>query len=133
MSLISPVAAAIRNRTNQKVALGLGTVASALVLASGIIWYPLIVVSVENPLAVLFVVVVGVWLGAIWPARLALGVGDAAVIAGFAGIWTLFGMAATVSINPILFFGVALQIAFGYALAAVSLARVLLAKGTRPA
>lgn len=72
---------------------GLGLVASALVLASGIIWYPLIEVAVVAPLALLFVVVVGIWLGAIWPARLALGVGDTAVIAGFAGLWALYGVA----------------------------------------
>ena len=111
---------------------GVGLVASALVLVSGIIWYPLIEVSVANPLAVLFVLVVGIWLGAIWPARLALGVGNAAVLAGFAGILTIFGLAASVQINPIVFYGAALLFPFGYSLAAMSVARGLLAK-RRPA
>ena len=130
---LSAMGKTLRNRSLQNIALVLGTVASALALASGIIWYPLIEVSVFNPLAVLFVLVVGIWLGAIWPVRLALGVGNAAVIVGFAGIWTIFGLAlASGQINPILFFGAALLFVFGYALAAMSLARGLLAR-VRPA
>jgi len=107
---------------------GIGLVASALVLASGIIWYPLIEAAFVAPLPLLFVVVAGIWLGAIWPARLALGVGNAAVIAGFAGVLTVYGLAASVSINPVFFFGAALMFALGYALTAMSLARGLLAR-----
>lgn len=106
---------------------GLGLVVSTLVLASGIIWYPLILAAVVATLPLLIVVVAGIWLGAIWPARLALGVGNAAVVAGFAGVMTLFGL-ASVSINPVFFFGAALMLALGYALIAMSVARGLLAR-----
>jgi len=113
---------------------GLGLVASALVLASGIIWYPLIEAAILATLPLLFAVVVGVWLGAIWPARLALGVGNAAVVAGFVGILLLYGLAQrSGEINPVFFFGTALLFAFGYTLVAISLARGLLARRTRPA
>jgi hypothetical protein len=111
---------------------GIGLVASALVLTSGIIWYPLIEVGVFAPLPLLFVVVAGTWLGAIWPARLALGVGNAAVVAGSAGLLTAYGLADSVSINAVLFFGAALMFAVGYALIAMSVARGLLARW-RPA
>jgi hypothetical protein len=111
---------------------GIGLVASALVLASGIILYPLIEVAVFAPLPLLFVVVAGIWLGAIWPARLALGVGNAAVIAGFAGLLTAYGLADSVSINGVLFFSAALMFTVGYALIAMSVARGLLARW-RPA
>jgi hypothetical protein len=111
---------------------GLGLVASALVLASGIILYPLIEGAVFAPLPLLFVMVVGIWLGAIWPARLALGVGNAAVIAGFAGLLTAYSLADSVSINAVLFFGAALMFTVGYALIAMSVARGLLARW-RPA
>jgi hypothetical protein len=104
---------------------GIGLVASALVLASGIIVYPLIELGFFAPLPLLFVLVVGIWLGVIWPARLALGVGNAAVIAGFAGILTAYRLADPLSINAVLFFGTALLFAFGYMLVAVSLARGL--------
>jgi hypothetical protein len=112
---------------------GLGLLASALVLASGIIWYPLIEAAFLATLPLLFAVVVGVWLGAIWPARLALGVGNAAVVAGFVGILLLYGLARSGEINPVFFFGTALLFAFGYTLVAISLARGLLARRTRPA
>jgi hypothetical protein len=121
------------SRTVQNAALGLGCVASALVLASEIIWYPLIELAVQDTLAMLFAVVVGFWLGAIWPPRLALGVGNAAVIAGFAAIWAVFSVAASGPLSPILFFGAALSIALGYALIGGSLARGVLARGLRRA
>jgi hypothetical protein len=112
---------------------GIGLVASALVLASGIILYPLIEVAVFAPLPLLFVVAAGIWLGAIWPARLALGVGNAAVVAGFVGLLLLYGLAHSGEINPVFFFGTALLFAFGYTLVATSLARGLLARRTRSA
>ena len=120
-------------RTVQNAGLGLGCVASALVLASGIIWYPLIELAIENTLAMLFALAVGFWLGAIWPPRLALGVGNAAVIAGFAAILAVFGVAASGPLSAILFFGAALMIALGYALIAGSLARGVLPRGLRRA
>ena len=114
------------------IANGIGLVGSALVLASGIIWYPLIEVAIVAPLALLFVVVTGIWLGAIWPAPLAFGVGNAAVIAGYAGLLAPYGLTQYASsINPIFVFGVALMFVVGYALVAGSLARGLLAKGSR--
>lgn len=120
-------------RTVQNAALGLGCVASALLLASGIVWYPLIDLAIQDTLAMLFALAVGFWLGARWPARLALGVGNAAVIAGFAGLWILFRVAASDTVSPILFFGVALMIALGYALIGGSLAREVVARGLRRA
>lgn len=115
------------------IANGIGLVVSALVLASGIIWYPLIEASIYATLPMLFVLVVGIWLGAIWPARLALGAGNGAVIAGFAAILALYRSAASEQIDPILFFGATLLMAFGYALVALSLARHLTARRPRPA
>jgi hypothetical protein len=112
---------------------GIGLVASALVLASGVIWYPLIEAVFVVTLPLLFAVVVGVWLGAIWPARLALAVGNAAVVAAFVGLLVLYGLARSGEINPVFFFGTALLFAFGYILVAVSLARGLLARRARPA
>jgi len=120
-------------RTFQNVGLGLGTVASALVLASGIIEYPLIELALYGTLGFVFVVVVGIWLGAIWPVRLALAAGNAGVIAGVASIWLVYRGAPMVQIAPILFFGAALLLAFGYPLSAVALARGILAKVARPA
>jgi len=120
-------------RTLQNAALGLGCVASAVVLASGIIWYPLIELAVQGTLTMLFAVMVGFWLGAIWPSRLALRVGNAAVIAGFAAIWAVFSVATSGPLSPILFFGAALMIALGYALIGGSLARGVLARGLREA
>ena len=110
---------------------GLGLLASALVLASGIIWYPMIEVAVFAPLPLLCAVVVGFWLGASWPARLALGVGNAAVIVGVAGILTLYGIAGPGSIAPVLFYGAALMMALGYALIGGSLVRGILTRGIR--
>ena len=126
LNSLSMIGTTLRSRTVQNVALGLGSLASVLIFASGIIEYPLITVLVESPLGVLIVVVGGIWLGAIWPARLVLGVGNAAVIVGFAGLWTLFGLSASGSINPTFFFGAALMFALGYALVAMSVARGLL-------
>jgi hypothetical protein len=120
-------------RTVQHAAIGLGCVVSALVLASGIVWYPLIDVAIQDTLAMLVAVVAGCWLGARWPARLALGVGNTAVIAGFAGIWILFRVAASDTVSPILFFGVALMITLGYALIGGSLTREVVARGLRRA
>ena len=110
---------------------GLGLIASALVLASGIIWYPMIEVAVFAPLPLLFAVVVGFWFGASWPARLALGAGNAAVIVGFAGILTLFGIAGSGPVAPILSYGAGLMMALGYALIGGSLVRGILARGIR--
>ena len=129
---VSATGAMLRNRTVQNDGLGIGTAASTLVLVSGIIAYPLIEVAVYAPLGFLFVLIVGIWLGAIWPARLALGVGNGCVIAGCAGLLLVYSPAGTLQINPILFFGAALLFVFGYALAAMSLARGLLAR-VRPA
>jgi hypothetical protein len=112
---------------------GLGLVASALVLASGAIWYPLIEAAFVVTLPLLFAVAVGVWLGAIWPARLALAVGNAAVVTAFLGLLVLYGLARSGEINPIFFFGTALLFGFGYMLIAVGLARGLLARRARPA
>jgi hypothetical protein len=130
---VSATAAMLRSRTVQNVGLSIGTAASALVLVSGIIGYPLIELAVYAPLGFLFVLIVGIWLGAIWPARLALGVGNGCVLAGFAGLLLVYSPAGTLQINPILFFGAALLFVFGYALIAVSLARGMLARRTRPA
>jgi hypothetical protein len=120
-------------RTIHNAAIGLGCVVSALVLASGIVWYPLIDLAIQDTLAMLVVVVVGFWLGTRWPARLALGVGNIAVIAGIAGIWILFRVAVSDTVSPILFFGVALMITLGYALLGGSLAREAVARGLRRA
>ena len=115
-----------------KIGNGIGLVGSALVLVSGIIWYPLIEASIYATLPTLFVLVVGIWLGAVWPARLALGAGNGAVIAGFAAILVLYRSAASEQIDPILFFGATLLMASGYALVAVSLARHLTARRPPP-
>jgi hypothetical protein len=120
-------------RTIQNAAIGLGCVESALVLASGIVWYPLIDLAIQDTLAMLVAVVAGIWLGARWPARLALGVGNTTVIAGIAGIWILFRVAVSDTVSPILFFGVALMITLGYALIGGSLARQVVARGLRRA
>jgi hypothetical protein len=129
---VSATAAILRSRTVQNVGLGIGTVASALVLVSGIIGYPLIELAVFAPLGFLFILIVGIWLGAIWPARLAVGAGNSCVLAGFAGLLLVYSPPGKLQINPILFFGVALLFVFGYTLIAMSLARGVLARWTRP-
>jgi len=129
---VSATAALLRNRTVQNVGLGIGTAASALVLVSGIIAYPLIELAVYAPLGFLFALIVGIWLGAIWPARLALGVGNGCVLAAFAGLLLVYSPPGRLEINPILFFGVALLFVFAYALVAMCLARGVLARLTRP-
>jgi hypothetical protein len=67
-----------------KAGLLLASVASALVGLSGIVAYPLIILAVSNFVICLFIVVLGVWFGssARVDPKLALALGDAAVLIG---------------------------------------------------
>jgi hypothetical protein len=101
-----------------KAALLLASVASALVGLSGIVAYPLIIPAVTNFVICLFIVVLGVWFASssrVEP-KLALALGDAAVLIGVVGYLVALRSASDAWFVRALFLTAAGLILAGYSL-----------------
>jgi hypothetical protein len=103
----------------------LASVTSGLVGLSGIVAYPLIILAVSNFVICLFIMVLGVWFGSSAPVepKLALALGNAAVLGGVVCLLVAFWSASEAwFVEPLFRTAAALMLA-GYSLLAGRLIR----------
>ena len=113
-----------------------GSVLSALLLLSGILWYPLITLVFGMFGAAVLAVVLGFWFGGYGrvPRALAVAIGNAAVVIGLVSYVAVFSLInSNADVVAVSFYTGATVLVFGYAALAGTVTRPLFRAWSRSA